>query len=276
MMASEVKWSIVVPVLNEGATLGRFIERLHDLPNISQCEILIVDGGSTDHTHDVFVEMLRAHPNLRFIEAPLGKGIGLRLAFSRARGRYLAFLDGDLQYAPSELPKVMRRLERGADLVVTRRRVVWADNSARRMASQVFRRIGHSILSLPASDPQSGMKAFRASFLPKLHLSAKYWGLDVQLIRQIQALGGRIEEVEIEFHPRASGNTKTGLLSTSFDLLRTAIDEKMGERQKEGKMGERQKEAEEAKSKSPQKRSFSPRKRVKPAGRRLSARRRQR
>ena len=228
-MTPKIRWSIVVPVLNEGATLSRLIERLVDLPDISHSEILIVDGGSTDQTRDVFMECAREHPKLIFLEAPTGKGIGLRLAFSRARGRYIAFLDGDLQYAPAELPKLMRKVERGADLVVTRRRVVWADNSARRLASHAFKGLGHALLDMPVSDPQSGMKAFRASLLPRMHLTAMNWGLDVQLIRQTQALGGRIEEVEIEFHPRPGGKTKTGLFSTSFDLLRTALDEKMGE-----------------------------------------------
>ena len=251
-MSSEIKWSIVVPVLNEGATLGRLIERLHDLPDISQCEILIVDGGSIDHTRDVFMECVRAHPHLRFLEAPDGKGLGLRLAFSHARGRYIAFLDGDLQYAPSELSKLMRRVERGADLVVTRRRVVWADNSARRLASGAFKHLGHVLLDLPATDPQSGMKALRASLLPRLHLTAKHWGLDVQLIRQVQRLGGRIEEVEIEFHPRPGGQTKTSLFSTSFDLLRTAIDEKMGEKEPVAEV------------KAPKKKASPPRKRASP------------
>ena len=232
-MTPQIRWSIVVPVLNEGATLGRMVERLHDLPGISNCEIWIVDGGSTDQTRDVFMECAREHPKLLFLEAPAGKGIGLRLAFSRARGKYIAFLDGDLQYAPAELPKLMRRIERGADLVVTRRKVVWADNSARRLASHAFKGLGRALFDMPASDPQSGMKAFRASLLPRLHLTAMNWGLDVQLIRQVQKNGGRIEEVEIEFRPRPGGQTKTGLISTSFDLLRTALEEKIRERKKE-------------------------------------------
>ncbi len=220
-----VAWTIVIPVLNEGQTLGRLLERIYRLPGISRCEVVVVDGGSTDHTRDAFIEAARVHPRLYLLDAPRGKGIGLRQAFARAQGRYIAFLDGDLQYSPSDLPKLMRAVEHGMDLVVSRRRVVWPDHSVRRLASRAFSHLGRSMLGLPASDPQSGMKAFRASLLPNLHLSARHWGLDVELIRQAQRAGARIAEVEIEFHPRTAGSTKTGLLSTSFDLLHTALRE---------------------------------------------------
>ncbi|VVB57256.1 Glycosyltransferase AglD [uncultured archaeon] len=223
---ADVAWTIVVPVLNEGSTLGRLLERLYLLPEIQRCEVLVVDGGSTDHTRDVFIEAVRIHPRLFLLDVPSGKGLALRRAFARALGRFIAFLDGDLQYAPSDLPKLMRRVERGADLAVSRRRVAWADHSVRRLASRAFVHLGRGMLGLPVSDPQSGMKALRASLLPKLHLTANDWGMDVQLIRQAQAGGARIEEVEIDFHPRGGGASKTGLVSTSLDLLGTALEEK--------------------------------------------------
>jgi hypothetical protein len=79
------------------------------------------------------------------------------------------------------------------------------------------------MLHLGVSDPQSGMKAFRASLLPKLHLTERHWGLDVQLIKQAQAAGARIKEVDIRFVPRETGRSKTGFVSTSLDLLQTAF-----------------------------------------------------
>ncbi len=222
---ADVAWTIVVPVLNEGPILGRFLERLYMLSSISRCEVLIVDGGSSDHTRDAFIEASRIHPRLFLLESPPGKGLGLRRAFMRAKGKFIAFMDGDLQYSPADLPKLMHRIEKGAELVVTRRKVAWADYSPRRLTSRAFVHFSRGLLGLPVSDPQSGMKALRASLLPRIHLSAKDWGLDVQLIRSAHACGAQIEEVEIDFYPRPAGKTKTGLFSTSLDLLSTALEE---------------------------------------------------
>jgi glycosyltransferase involved in cell wall biosynthesis len=220
-----VLWSIAIPVLNEGHALGKLIERLYRLPQIKRCEVIVVDGGSTDNTRDVFIHAARTHPRLYLIDAPGGKSIGLRRAFARAHGRYIAFMDGDLQYSPSDLPKLMKKVEQGADLAVSRRKLAWADNSIRRLASQSFSRLSRMLLGLPVSDPQSGMKAFRASLLSKLCLTSYDWGIDIELISQALRQGAKIEEVEIEFHPRQAGKAKTSLLSTSFDLLRTTLQQ---------------------------------------------------
>ncbi len=220
----KIDWTIIIPVFNEAGSLERLLDRLYDLPLAERAEVFVVDGGSTDHTRDVFLECARAHPRLYFLEAPRGKGLAIRLALQRAKGRYIAYMDGDLQYLPEDLPKIASALEHGADLVVSRRRLVWADDSTRRIFSRIFSGVvSGRMLHLNASDPQSGMKALRASLLPKLHLSERHWGLDVQLIEQAQQAGASIKEVDIRFLPRESGRTKTGFVSTSFDLLKTAF-----------------------------------------------------
>ncbi len=217
-------WTIIIPVFNEAGSLERLLNRIYELPLASRSEVIVADGGSTDHTRDVFLECSRVHPRLYFLEAPRGKGLAIRLAIARAKGRFIAYMDGDLQYLPEDLPKLTSAVEHGADLAVSRRRLVWADDSARRVFSKVFSGVvSDRMLHLGVSDPQSGMKAFRASLLPHLHLTEKHWGLDVQLIKQAQAARARIKEVDIRFLPRDSGSTKTGFVSTSFDLLKTAF-----------------------------------------------------
>ncbi len=217
-------WTIIIPVLNEADSLEKLLNRLYELPLTERAEVLVVDGGSTDHTRDVFIESSQGRPQLYLVEAPKGKGLAIRIALSRAKGRYIAYMDGDMQYLPEDLPKLARAIERGNDLVVSQRRIVWPDDSARRLCSKVFSGVvSKQMLNLGVSDPQSGMKAFRATLLPKLHLTERYWGLDVQLIQQAKASGARIHEVDIRFVPRAVGVSKTGFVSTSLDLLRCAM-----------------------------------------------------
>jgi rSAM/selenodomain-associated transferase 2 len=82
--------SIVVPVLNEAALIGDFLERVRTLA--TALEIIVVDGGSTDETAAI------ARPLAdRVIEAPRGRASQMNAGAAIARGEVLWFLHADLQ-----------------------------------------------------------------------------------------------------------------------------------------------------------------------------------
>ncbi len=225
MGKSKLDWSIILPVLNEGENLGPLLEAILLLPLARRAEIIVVDSGSTDSSHDAYLHVAAKYKKtpIRWLEAPPGKGVALRLAFERARGKFIAFMDSDGQYLPSGLAAVCRALENRADLVVTHRRARNTNPLRRALSLGYARLIGRYLLGLPARDPQSGLKAFRADLLHGMKLTAKHWDLDSQLIAGAERAGATIEEVDIEFLPRSHGRTKTGLVSTSVNLLTGAL-----------------------------------------------------
>jgi len=181
----------------------------------------VVDGGSADNTRDEVLNLAKTHKNIELLDAPNGKGIALRLGFSKAKASGIIFLDADLQYLPEDIPKIAKALKL-ADLVVTKRET--SEFSTRRFLSLGFSQIiGKGLLSLPASDPQSGLKGIKKRLLANLTLSSRQWELDAELIKKAQAAGAKIKELEIEFRPRTAGKTKTGVLGTSSNLLAGSI-----------------------------------------------------
>ncbi len=90
--------SIIIPTLNEGAHVGNW--RL--LPS-STCELIIVDGGSSDQT----VELARDH-GFRVETCPGGRGAQLNHGARIAGGSILLFLHGDT-HLPADFDRLIRQ-----------------------------------------------------------------------------------------------------------------------------------------------------------------------
>jgi glycosyltransferase involved in cell wall biosynthesis len=83
-----VQISVLIPTLNEARTIGCTLERLQQLE--PPVEVIVVDGFSSDQTG----EIARSH-GAYMVLGPGGRGAGLKLAASRARGNVLWFLHAD-------------------------------------------------------------------------------------------------------------------------------------------------------------------------------------
>ncbi len=107
------KVSIIVPVRNQETTVSDCLNSLvHlDYPNK---EIIVVDGHSTDGTHDV---LARFHDQIILLdEKPLppgwvGKNWACHLGYQKAQGELLLFTDGDSVHSHDSLGRTVRYLE---------------------------------------------------------------------------------------------------------------------------------------------------------------------
>ena len=203
--------SIVVPVYNEAESLPQLadeIRRSMDRAGLA-FEVWLVDDGSDDRSWNV-VERLHGQ-DARFLGARFrrnyGKSAALAAGFSRARGRYVATLDADLQDDPAELPEMVARLEAGADLVSGWKRKR-NDPWEKRVPSKFFNKVTSWMSGIPLHDFNSGIKAYRGEVVK----SVRVYG---ELHRYIPLLARwegytRIEEQVVNHRPRLHGTTKFG------------------------------------------------------------------
>src|SRR3974390_1981837 len=107
--------SIVMPCLNEADTLAACIEKaaraLRD--NGVAGEIIVADNGSTDASREI---ALRLGARVVEVAAP-GYGSALMGGISEARGRFIIMGDADDSYDFLEIPRFIRGLREGSDLV---------------------------------------------------------------------------------------------------------------------------------------------------------------
>ncbi len=118
--------SVVIPAFDEEKLIASSLQRL--IPHLEELghsfEVLVVDDGSTDRTGDILLEAARADRRVRilWLAANLGKGAALRAGMRAAHGRRVVTMDADLATDLEVLPRLLQRLEGGADVVFGDRR----------------------------------------------------------------------------------------------------------------------------------------------------------
>jgi len=207
--------SIVVPLFNEVATIHELHKRLTkvllllDLP----CEIVYVDDGSSDGTAEVLTAMAQFDPQikLRSLARNYGQTAALAAGFDAAAGDVIVAMDGDLQHAPEEIPKLIAKLGEGYDIVSGWREQRVDNLWTRRLPSKIANWLMAKLSGVSLHDFGTTFKAYRAPVIKRIRLHG-------DLHRFIPALaswgGARIAEVPISNIPRPQNQSHYGLSRT--------------------------------------------------------------
>src|SRR5437588_9589953 len=119
--------SIVVTLYNEADSLDELYRRtLAALePGPRTFELIFVDDGSTDGTFAALERLHRQDGRVRAVrfKRNFGQHPAMHAGLSRARGDVVVTMDGDLQNAPEDIPRLVEAVEAGNDVASGRRRV---------------------------------------------------------------------------------------------------------------------------------------------------------
>src|SRR3989304_4087236 len=112
-----VEVSIIVPAYNEEENILPLLERLSLI--VGPWEVILVDDGSVDGTYRNALEGSKKYPFLKIVKhlRNQGKTEALLSGFYSSRGEILVLFDADLQYLPSDIPKLVEKIHEGFDMV---------------------------------------------------------------------------------------------------------------------------------------------------------------
>jgi len=212
--------SIVVPGLNEAESLPLLAAQIREALAGTAYELVFVDDGSTDETWRVIKELNDADSAVRGVRlrANFGKAMALAAGFERARADVVVMMDADLQDDPSDLPRMLEKIDDGLDVVVGWK-VERHDPLNRRVFSKVFNTTVGVVTGVHLHDMNCGFKAYRREVLDSIPIYG-------DLFRFIPVLaswqGFSIGEIPINHRARQFGRSRYGLeriLRGFFDLL---------------------------------------------------------
>ncbi len=117
-----MKISVAIPVYNSTKTLeplvSRLIAAIHDMGHVA--EIVCVDDHSPDGSWAKLTELKAAHPELKIarLARNAGQHNAVLCALTLSTGDIIVTMDDDLQHPPEEIPKLIRAVEAGPELVI--------------------------------------------------------------------------------------------------------------------------------------------------------------
>ena len=113
--------SIVIPVFNESESIGFLLDELINVMSSHNYsfELIVVNDGSTDNTHQVLKQLTLKIKELCVISLRknYGQTAAMSAGFDNSTGAIVITLDGDLQNDPNDIPKLISEINNGYDLI---------------------------------------------------------------------------------------------------------------------------------------------------------------
>lgn len=201
-----MKFSLVIPCYNEAANLPLLLERCKEIVRQPDCEVILVDNGSTDSSPDVLQEHLPAYPGCRSIRVGKnqGYGFGILSGLKAARGDILAWTHADMQTDPQDALRGLAFFEKhGPNIFVKGRRY------GRPLGDVAFT-VGMSLfetvlLGKPMWDINAQPTMFSRVFFESWQEPPYDFSLDLFAYYQTRQAGLAVHRFPVRFGERAHG-----------------------------------------------------------------------
>ena len=220
--------SACFPAFNDAASIGWVVERAHEALRASgrEFEILILNDGSTDQTAVALKRLTGEFSEVRTLRHDRNRGYGatLRDLFAAARFPLVVYTDGDGQFDPFELTRLLGAATPEIQLVNGFRQSR-ADGPLRGLLGPRFHRVVGATFGLPElRDWDCDFRLFRRDLRPEASMSFDDGTAVVEFLAAFADRGIRFAEVEVSHRERRAGESQyfrpRSVISGHRNLLR--------------------------------------------------------
>jgi len=214
--------SFIIPSYNEEKNISLLYKSIMSIirKNNYNYEIIFIDDGSMDNTFNELLNLNKNDKNICIIKFKrnFGQTAAWNAGFRTAKGDLIITMDADLQNDPSDIPRLIEKLNQGYD-VVSGWRFTRQDSLVKKLFSRIANIIRKLITNEKIHDAGCALKIYRKECLKDLYL----YGEMHRYITTILSLKGyKVGEVKVNHSTRKFGKTKYNakrLLKGLLDLL---------------------------------------------------------
>jgi glycosyltransferase involved in cell wall biosynthesis len=219
--------SVVLPCLNEEKGLPVCFESILQVANRENLdiEIIVVDNGSTDSSMEIVKNLSIKHPNVILeIEKTKGYGSAYMHGLAAAKGKYIFMADADATYDFEDIPRFIKKLEEGNDMVVGNR---FSGMMEANSMTFLHKWVGNPVLSslvrlffkIKIHDIHCGARALSKDAYSKLTLYTLGMEFASEMIIKAAKANFKITEIPIKYRMRI-GESKLETFSDGWRHLR--------------------------------------------------------
>jgi undecaprenyl-phosphate 4-deoxy-4-formamido-L-arabinose transferase len=210
--------SVVVPIYDEEGSVDELYRRTVDTLEGAglEFELIFVDDGSRDGTFAQLARLHDADPRVRVVrfKRNFGQHPAMHAGLARGRAEILVTMDGDLQNAPEDIPKLVDAVRGGAD-VASGRRASRHDSWGRTLPSKLINGMLRRFTRVDISDFGCAFNAYRRTAVePMLGAIGKQKFTKALILSG----GASVVEVDVAHAPRHGRSRYSPLRLTRLGL----------------------------------------------------------
>lgn len=203
--------SIFFPCLNDGHTMPGLVAKAYRVgEKVAQdVEVIIIENGSSIDTLRILSRLEKKYPSMRVIRFtnPLGYGGALREGFSHATKDWVFYTDGDGQYDPLELTKLVEHRTDRTD-VVNGYKMKRKDRWYRVVMGNAYNWFLQKRYNPPIRDVDCDFRLIRRSLLSHIVLETSSALACLELVLKLHKVGARFAQVGVSHFPRVFGRSE--------------------------------------------------------------------
>ena len=207
--------SAFFPAYNDGGTIASMV--VSALMTLRDCadeyEVIVVNDGSADYTGELLDELARIHaPHVRVVHHGRNRGYGaaLRTGFAAAGKDWVFYTDGDAQYDPRELRRLVAECAaRGGQVeVVNGYKISRNDPWYRLVIGRTYHHLVKALFGFKLRDVDCDFRLIRRAVFNTVTLRSDSGTICLELVKKLQDAGARFAEVPVHHYHRAFGQSQ--------------------------------------------------------------------
>lgn len=214
MAKYDLSLSVFFPAHNEAENIGPLVEKTVSVlePFVADFEVIVVDDGSTDGTHEVADELAERFPAVRVVHHPKNRGYGgaVKTGIVSATKDWIFFSDGDGQFDISEIEHFLPHA--GEYDAVVGYRIDRQDPAHRKVFAFCWGTLIRLLFGFRVRDLDCAFKLFRRTFFDGVELHAEGAVISVELFATMTKADAKIKQIGVHHYPRRAGEQSGGSL----------------------------------------------------------------
>ena len=202
--------SIIIPVYNEATNLEVLTKKIIlSLKNLNY-EVIFINDGSIDESLNILNNIIKSNNNFLCVnfKRNYGQTAALQAGFDYATGKVIVAMDADLQNDPTDIPKLLKKINEGYDVVSGWRKNRQDNSLSRILPSKIANYMISKISGVKLHDYGCTLKAYKKDVIKDIKL---YGEMHRFIPIYAKWEGAKVYEIEVRHNKRHSGKSKYGI-----------------------------------------------------------------